>query len=143
MSAAAEKTFNKLVGIETKVGRPSKASQEKKAIGRYSLDVLQNAIRRTNASQALKKQKAALQVQTAFRGFSAKRKVKQLKDTRIQRIERLRTPKPKKSANPAKITKKILNLDENIQLQKKIDYAKKKIAEKKEEIKISKDKIYL
>ena len=72
MSAAAEKTFNKLVGIETKVGRPSKSSQEKKAIGRYSLDVLQNAIRRTNASQALKKQKAALQVQTAFRGFLAR-----------------------------------------------------------------------
>jgi hypothetical protein len=93
--------------------------------------VLQNAIRRTNASQALKKQKAALQVQTAFRGFSAKKKVKQLEDTRIQRIERLRTPKPEKSANPAKITKKILNLDENIQLQKKIDYAKKKNSRKK------------
>ena len=52
MSAKAEKTFNKLVGIETKVGRPSKTDTEKKALGRYSLNVIQSAIRGNLARKA-------------------------------------------------------------------------------------------
>ena len=44
-------------------------------------------------------------------------------------------PKPERGVNPAKITKKMMTLDKNIDLQTQIDDAKARIAKRKEDIK--------
>ena len=66
----------------------------------------------------------------AMRGKLARKKITTAREEQLER-----STAPERGVNPAKITKKMMTLDKNIDLQTQIDNAKAKIAKRKEDIK--------